>query len=42
MKSAIWIIFEELNNPLSPKLNDAQAIEDELYIGGENPILACF
>ena len=32
----------ELNKPLSPKLPDKQAIEDELDIDGGKPVLACF
>ena len=38
--SAIWRIFEELNNPLSPNLVDKQAIEDELNVNGSKHVLA--
>ena len=31
-----------LNKPLSRKLPDKQAIEDELDIDGGKPVLACF
>ena len=41
MASAIWRIFAELNNPISPKLADKQATEDELYIDGEKHMLLC-
>ena len=41
-KSAIWRIFALRNNPLSPKLADKQAIEDELNINGGKHALACF
>ena len=34
--------FAVLNNPLSPKLADKQAIEDELNIDGGKYVLACF
>ena len=40
--SGIWRIFAELNNPLSPKLADKHAIEDELNIDGGKHLLACF
>ena len=40
--SAIWKIFAVLSNPLSPKLADKQAIEDELNIDGGKHVLACF
>ena len=35
-------IFAELNNPLSPKIADKQAIEDKLNIDGNKHVLACF
>ena len=38
--SAIWGIFEELNNPLSPNPVDKQAIEDELNVNGSKHVLA--
>ena len=31
-----------MNNPLSPKRADKQAIEDELNIDGGKRVLACF
>ena len=34
--------FAVLNNPLSPKLADKQAIEDKLNIDGDKHVLACF
>ena len=34
--------FAALNNPLSLKLTDKQAIEDELNIDGGKHVLACF
>ena len=40
--SAIWRIFGLLSNPLSPKLADKQATEDELKIDGGKHVLACF
>ena len=39
---AIWRIFAGLNNPLSPKLANKQAIEDELNIDGDKHVLACY
>ena len=32
----------ELNNSLSPKIADKQAIEDKLNIDGNKHVLACF
>ena len=40
--SAIWRIFAELYNPLSLKLANKQAIEDELNINGGKHILVYF
>ena len=42
MTSAIWIIFAPLNDSLSSKLADKQAIEDELSSDGDKRGLACF
>ena len=44
MTSAIWRIFEDLNNPLSPKLADKKTctIEDKLNIDRGKHVLACF
>ena len=40
MTLTIWRIFAELNYPLSPKLANKQATEDDLNINGG--IKACF
>ena len=42
--SAVWAIFAELDNPLSPKFDDKHACtnEDELNIDGGKHVLACF
>ena len=40
MTLTFWRIFAELDNPLSPKLADKQATEDDLNIDGG--IKACF
>jgi len=42
MACAIWGIFAVLNNTLSPKLANKQAIEDKLNISGGKHVLACF
>ena len=39
---AICRIFTGLNNPLSPKIANKQAIEDELNIDRGRHVLACF